>query len=154
MLTNGTVAVTEAMTGTNQRREWAQTWSARIAAMLEAPAKKEVPGRIWRLRYFQDDDFLVATLVQNLAPMPAQPGMQQAKVVTFLTRPYTRSNASGGSTVSQSLIGEYSTDDIVAFLRLDILDPEDASAVWRDETKYRSILVVRDVIAQHGRPLN
>lgn len=131
------------------RREWAATWAARIAAMLEAPAKKNAPGRLWRLRYFQDDDYLVATLVQNIAPPPAAPGQMAPKIVTFLTRPYHRATANGGSTFSQQLFGEYSCDDIVAFLRLDLLDPD--SAQWRDETKYSEIVVVRDVLAAHAR---
>lgn len=131
------------------RREWAATWSARIAAMLEAPAKKNAPGRLWRLRYFQDDDYLVATLVQNIAPPPTAPGQMAPKIVTYLTRPYHRANANGGSTFAQQLFGEYSCDDIVAFLRLDLLDPD--SAEWRDETRYSDILVVRDVLAAHTR---
>ena len=130
----------------------AATWSARIAAMLESPVKREAPGRIWRLRYFQDDDYLVATLVQNNSAAAPAPGQQQAKVVTFLTRPYTRSNATGGSTVSQQLFGDFSCDDIVAFLRLDLVDP-DSGVSWRDETKYHDIIVVKDVIGnlRHGR---
>ena len=127
------------------RSLWAATWSARIAAMLEAPVKKNAPGRLWRLRFFQDDDYLVVTLVQNITPPPGVPGQQAPKVVTFLTRPYHRANATGGSTVSQQLFGEYSCDDIVAFLRLDRVDP-DSGAAWRDETKYSDIIVVKDVI--------
>ena len=129
---------------TETRSLWAATWSARIAAMLEAPVKKNAPGRLWRLRFFQDDDYLVVTLVQNITPPPGVPGQQAPKVVTFLTRPYHRSNAAG-STVSQQLFGEYSCDDIVAFLRLDRVDP-DSGAAWRDETKYSDIIVVKDVI--------
>jgi hypothetical protein len=136
------------------RREWASTWSARLAAMLEKPAGDKVPGRIWRLRYFQDDDFLVCTLVQNIRPVGVAPGQQVPKVMVFLTRPYHRANAAGGSTSTLSLFGEYSTDEIVAFLRLDILDPEDAGAEWRDETRYSDFIIVRDVLKQHGARLN
>ncbi len=143
-------------TGPDQdtRREWAGIWSARISAMLEAPAKKNAPGRIWRLRYFQDDDYLVATLVQNITPPPGVPGQQAPRVVSFLTRPYVRANMAGSSTVSQQLFGEFSCDDIVAFLRLDLLDPDAKGSEWRDETKYSDILIVSDVIGKLGKHLH
>lgn len=136
------------------RREWAGIWSARIAAMLEAPAKKNAPGRVWRLRYFQDDDFLVATLVQNITPPPGMGGQQSPSVMSFLTRPYNRANLSGSSTVSQQLFGQYSCDDIVAFLRLDLLDPDAKGSEWRDETKYSDILIVSDVIGKLSKHLH
>lgn len=125
------------------RLDWAATHSARIAAMLEAPTVKEVPGRIWRTRLFADGDYLVATLVQNIAPMPAQPGQMHPKVVCYVNRPYSRASG-GGSVVQQALFGEYSTDEIVAFLRLDTVDPD--TLTWTDETKYSNIVVVSDVI--------
>lgn len=131
------------------RRKWAQTWAGRIAAMLEAPCKKEVPGRLWRMRYFADGDYLVCTLVQNIKTMPGTPTGSAPKVVVFLTRPYVRANANGGSTFTMSLFGEYSVDEIVAFLRLDTLNP-DAGDEWKDETKYSNFIIVRDVLAEHG----
>lgn len=129
--------------GLSTRVLWAAEHSARIADMLDSKAKKNTPGRIWRMRFFQDDDYLVATLVQNINP-PTAPGQQAPKVITYISRGYHRTNGGGGSVVQQALFGEYSTDEIVAFLRLDLVDPDTAD--WRDETKYSDVIVVRDVI--------
>lgn len=132
------------------RLEWAGEWSARISAMLESPCKKEVPGRLWRLRYFDTQgDYLVCTLVQNIKPMPGTPTGASPKIMVFLTRPYTRATVGGAATFQLQLFGEYSVDEVVAFLALDLLSPDDAQ--WRDETKYSDFLIVRDVIAAHRR---
>lgn len=131
------------------RRDWAATHSIRIAAMLEAPAKKEVPGRVWRARLFMDGDYVVVTLVQNIKTAAPVPGQMTPAVSTFVVRGYHRAGANGAAVTQQNLFGSYSTDEIVAFLRLDLVDPD--SVTWKDETHYSDIIVVGDVIAKHGR---
>lgn len=128
-----------------RRREWAGVHSARIAAMLEAPTTKEVPGRVWRARLFLDEDYTVVTLVQNIKGLPNQPGQMAPKVSTFVNRGYHRASITGGAVVRQDLYGEYHTDELVAFLRLDTVDPD--TFTWTDETKYSSVIVVRDIMA-------
>lgn len=121
------------------RRAWAATWAARIGDMLDAPMRKATPGRIFRLRYFQDNDYVVATLVQNAMP---------EKVLATAVRGYHR--APGSCVVQLPLhsldFGKYCTDDVVAFLRLDVVDPD--TAAWQDETHYRDILVPTTDVVQ------
>lgn len=118
------------------RREWAVANSATLAALLETEVKSEVPQRLWRLRYIQDGDYLVATLAQNLN-VQAPPGAQVPKVTVYVVRPYDKTII-GGSVVTQNLFGDYSTDEIVAFLRLDLVDPD--SVQWHDETHYSRLI--------------
>lgn len=131
------------------RRDWAATWSARLSAMLDAPAKKNTVGRVFRMRFYQDGDYLVATLVQPLIAPQGVPSDQAVKIMLFLTLPYTRANLGGSSVVSMQLSGQYSVDEIVAFMRLDVLDPDSAS--WKDETRYSEIITVSNILQQHGK---
>ena len=117
------------------RRAWANANSATIAALLESPSKTEVPQRIWRMRYFQDGEYLVATLVQNVN-LQAAPGQIVPRVVTYLARGYHHTTT-GGSVATQSLGEGFSTDEITAFLRLDLVDPD--TVAWHDETRYSVI---------------
>lgn len=133
-----------------QRLEWAHDWAARISATLDTPAKnKTTAQRLWRMRYFQDDDYLVVTMLQQMTAPPGVPSDQAIKVALILIRPYHKSNLSGGSVMQMQLAGQYSVDEIVSFLRLDTVDP--TSAEFVDETKYGNILVVGDMIRQHVR---
>lgn len=101
--------------------------SNKIRALLASPSPSPYGQRIWRLRYFQDGQFLVATLVYTKSTMePKQ------KIVTYLSRGYNYTNANGASAVQQNLTGAYSPDEIVAFLRLDLVHPD--SIEWIEET--------------------
>lgn len=132
------------------RRDWAATWSARISAMLDAPAKKNATSRLFRLRFFQDGHYLVATLVQQLVAPHGVPSDQAVKVSVVLVRPYSAIGMSGGAVASLQLAGQYSVDEIVAFMRLDLLDP-DAGDEFRDETRYSEIITVSRLIAKHAQ---
>jgi hypothetical protein len=130
------------------RLEWAATWSARLSAMFDKPAKKTTSQRLWRMRFFQDGDYLVCTLVQTLVPPPGVSSDQAIWVSAWLTRPYHKASMAGGSVVQFALAGQYSMDEIVAWLRLDTLDPE-SGAEWRDETKYSDIVTVGSLLTKH-----
>lgn len=132
-----------------QRLDWAHEWSARISATLDTPAKKNATQRLFRMRYYTDDDYCVVTMVQYLVPPAGVPSDQAVKVALILIRPYTKASLSGASVMQMQLSGQFSTDEIVAFLRLDMVDPSAAEFV--DETKYGNILVVGDIIKQHAR---
>lgn len=132
-----------------QRLEWAKQHALTLLGLLDSPAKsKHTPGRLWRTRFFQEDDFTVVTLTQSLIPPPGVPSDQAVKIQVYVTRPYTRVGLSGGAVMQMQLAGQYSVDELVAFLRLDTLDP--ATVEWRDETRYSEIAVVRDVLQAHG----
>lgn len=129
------------------RASWASVWSARLTQMLETPPKHGAPGRIWRMRYFQDENYIVATLLQTLQP-PATLGQQAAspKVKVFVSRGYHFSP----SAAVMELNGQYSSDEIVAFLRLDLVQPDGVEAPhWQDETRYKTIeLPTNELVAQ------
>lgn len=134
------------------RRDWAGVWGMKVSALLDSPpARKHTAQRLWRMRLWDaEGDYLIVTLMQSLVPPAGVPSDQAVKVAIFLTRPYTRATLSGGSVVQMQLAGQYSVDEIVAFLRLDLVDP-DGGAEWRDETKYSDLVVVSDIIAKHAR---
>lgn len=115
------------------RRVWAESWSVRIANLLNAPMKHGALSRIFRLRFFQDDDYIVASILQTFGPPRSLGAEITSKLAVFVVRPYYRAMGDS-SAVIQHVHGDYSTDEVVAFLRLDLVNPD--AADWRDETKY------------------
>lgn len=124
------------------RLNWAGIWSARIAALLDAPVVRGALGRIFRMRFFMDDDYVVATMLQAV-----KAGQADAKLTTYIVRPFYRTLGNNSSAVMQQLVGDYSVDEVVAFIRLDLVNPD--SAEWRDETKYMDIEIpTKDMVRQ------
>lgn len=115
-----------------------------LADLLSSHPKKETPQRIFRTRFWESGNYTVVTLVQNVnyTPPPNQPDI---KIQLFVTRPYT-ANQQGVSVAAMSLLGQYSVDEIVAFLGLDKIDPE--TLEWVDETKYSPLVVVGDILGR------
>lgn len=116
-----------------QRRAWLQQHSAAIGTVLDTPNLNAVDSRLFRARYWQDGQLIVATMLQLFR----QPdGLSRVNV--YAVRGY---NNWPGHAPKLELTGKYSCDDIVAFLRLDMVDP--AGIEWRDETAY---IIVPDTV--------
>lgn len=138
------------------RRANACAHAIRLAELLERPTVTEVPQRIYRAKLWvewrpsdviseAEHDYLVISLVQNLN-VPTAPNQQMPKVQVLVVRPFTQ--GLGQASVSRlDLYGHYSVDEIVAFLTLDKLDPDELE--WIDDTKYSNIVVVGKMINQH-----
>ena len=133
----------------NDRRQNARDHALVIAELLERPTVKEVPQRIYRARLWMelgpgdiitdaDVQYLVVTLVQNLN-VPSAPNQPMPKLQCFVTRAFTES-VGPASVARLDLFGQYSVDEIVAFLRLDTVTREEVE--WVDDTKYSTIVVV------------
>lgn len=126
-----------------ERREWMGVNSAKIAALVEAPCLAEVSQRIFRLRYWLDGEFIMVTLCDNRNVAAPTPQQIVPKVQVFAVRSYL--HAAGGSSVARLDLGPgYSTDEIAAFLRLDLVDPD--SVEWRDETRYSNLAIVGNIL--------
>lgn len=123
------------------RQEWAETNAEQIATLLRSPSLTDARSRLWRLRYWQDGDYLIATMMQNL---------ESHAVSIYLIRPYHHVvglvGATGRSTVQLDLSGQYSAHEIVAFLRLDLCEPADV--VWHYETpKPQIVTPVQQIVS-------
>lgn len=109
------------------RQAWARANAATISRLLDSPALSAVPRRVWRLRYWCDDEYIVATIVQNQgAVLP-----DGARVSVNAMRGYAH------GAVGLRLRDDFSVDDIVAFLRLDCVEPDTVD--WTDETRYSTL---------------
>lgn len=116
-----------------QRRAWLTQHSAAIGTVLDTPNLNSVQFRLFRTRYWQDNQLIVATLIQFFnVPDGA------VRLKAFAIRGY---HNWPGHAPELALKGKYSNDDIVAFLRLDMVDP--AEIEWRDETAY---IIVPDTV--------
>lgn len=128
------------------RRAWLDVHSARIAALLDSEPLATVPGRLWRMRYWQDGELVVATLVQPTADAMTARADNNVKISAYIVRGY---HHHPNHAAALQLTGRYSVDELVAFLRLDLVDPSDPDVVWTEETDYaRDILVVRGLVAE------
>lgn len=121
------------------RTEWAAEWARRLALMLAESPAVDVPGRIWRLRCFQDDSYTVYTIVEPRGHTYARPGEAAPRLKVFVSQGYQRATSG-----ERQLFGEYSCDEVVAYLCLDRLNPD--AAAWVDETKYTPIVATRDMV--------
>lgn len=131
------------------RTQRAAAHAARIAALLDKPAERDMSHHVWRMRYWLDDDYTVATIDHNLYPKTTVEGKKEAAVITFVARGFHRVP----SVVTQAIGGAYSADEIVAFLRLDLVDPE--TVEWKDETpRSQRIAIVSDVVGSALRKLD
>jgi hypothetical protein len=117
---------------------------AMLTEILSRQAPPEAQQRIYRARAIIDDDFIVVTLLQNLPSFVPTAGQPDVKIMLFVDRPYTTTATGGTPIMMMSLVGQYSLDEIVAFLALDKVEP--ASLTWKDETKYSSLVVVGDIL--------
>lgn len=136
-----------------ERRARVAAHTETLRALLEAKLVSEVPQRIFRARIWRGEEYLVVTLTQN-HNMQAPPGAMIPKVQCFVTRSYEHAQATGASVAQLALYGQYAVDEIVAFLRLDTLDPSEVE--WQDETHYSKIIIAGDILhqnhgARHGR---
>lgn len=118
----------------SQRQENAREHANMLAELLARPAVKGMAQRIFRARVWFEmipadiiteahHDYLVMTLVQS-------PLASRLKI--FVTRPFTQAIGPAPSAAQMELSGAYSVDEIVAFLTLDRVPPEQVE--WRDET--------------------
>lgn len=122
------------------RTRRAQAHAAELRRMLDEPADRDTTHRVWRTRYWLDDDYTVVTLVHNLYPKTKMDGRKEASIELFVARGYHR-----GEAVIRSWGGGFHTDEIVAVLRLDLVDPD--TILWRNETpNTRGIAIVSDTL--------
>lgn len=128
----------------NERLHNADRHRERLQDILTKSAPPEANQRIYRARTIVDDDYVVFTILQNLPNFTPQPGQPDVKLHVFVDRPYTRATLSQGPVVTIMLVGQYSLDEIVAFLALDRISPD--SLEWVDETKYSNLVVVGDIL--------
>jgi hypothetical protein len=119
-----------------------QVHLARLQDILTIAPPKEASQRIYRTRAIIDNDYVVITLLQNLPNHVNPAGSPDIKIHIFVDRPYTATNAA--PVAQMTLVGQYSLDEIVAFLALDKVDP--TSLEWIDETKYSHLVVVGDIL--------
>lgn len=133
------------------RQQWTAEHVKQLTALLDSKLPKETPQRIFRLRLFRPDELVVVTLVQTINPTGmGGAGSPVPTISVSLIRGYAReAGQDAGAHIRRlDLYGQYATDEIVAFLRLDAVDP--AETHWNDETRYSNIVVVGDII-KHAR---
>lgn len=136
--------MTDIATDIAQRRDWARRHGIILSALFDAPVLKEVPQRLWRLYVWADEEYVVATLIQNIN-VPSAPNQQTAKIQADVVRSYHHvSQGSLFTTVHLNLYGMYDVQQVVAFLELDRIDPD--SVEWVDKTRYSDIVVVGGAI--------
>ena len=124
----------------SQRQENARDHARVLAELLDRPAPKGAPHRIFRARLWMelipaDHDYLVMTIVQNL---------KASQLKAYVRRPFTQA-IGPGSLVAMEANGTYSVDEVVAFLMLDRLSVEDVQ--WRDETG-SDLVTASDILGQ------
>lgn len=113
--------------------------------ILSKYAPPEAQQRIYRARFIDGEgDYIVVTLLQNLPNFVPVQGQPDVKLHIYVDRPYTRAIQGGMPVVQMMLVGQYSLDEIVAFLALDRISPQ--SLEWVDETKYSNLVVVGDIL--------
>jgi hypothetical protein len=108
----------------------------RLRDLLGKSPKEGATQRIYRSRGIMNGEYTVITLVQYLPGFQSANGSSDVKVRLYINRAYLA--------VQTALIGQYSTDEIVAFLGLDRV-PAD-SLMWADETHYNSLIEVHDTL--------
>lgn len=111
-----------------------------LEELLSRSAPPEAQQRIYRTRAIIAGDFVVVTLLQTLPTSVPAPGQPDIKLQVFVDRPFMTE----GTREPLRLVGQYSLDEIVAYLALDKVEP--SSLTWKDETKYSSLVVVGDIL--------
>jgi hypothetical protein len=122
-------------------RELATQHAARLSQLLEAPNLNSVKARLFRARYWHNDELLVVSIIQRFN-MPEQ----VPAVSVLISRGYQHFPAHAPSL---DLTGKYSVYSIVAFLRLDTVDL--AAVEWKDETTYLVVPSTVDAIMEKLR---
>lgn len=121
-----------------QRLENVRQHGIDLDAILHIAPLRETPQRVIRTRYFADGAYTVVTLVQYLSETGHIKPDFRLKV--YVSRPYTHSPMATTTTFE----GQYSIDEVIAYLALDKVSPE--TLQWKDETRYSPLVVVGDVL--------
>lgn len=131
--------------GRDTRQAWAEANAETITQLLRSPSLTDAAQRLWRLRYWQDGDYLHATMVQKFDKSSGT-----HTVSLYVVRPYHHViglvGMTGRSTVQLDLAGQYSAHEIVAFLRLDLIDPDDVT--WHYDSPGRQIVTAATATPQ------
>jgi hypothetical protein len=101
--------------------------------------------RIYRMRAIIENEYIVVTLLQNVPGVDAGTA-REGLVRVFVNRPYTLAAFGDAPPVTRTFTGQYAIDELVAFLALDKLEPDDVE--WVDETRRTDLVVVSDIIKQ------
>ena len=125
-----------------ERQEYARRHAAILTEMVERPIIKEVSARKWRSRIWIDGEMCAVLFTQIITPPPGSDPNTTGKYTVQLTY---GSHRTPYAVAFMSLVRDYSLDDVVAFLRLDTVDP--ATVEWKDITNYREIITIEKALA-------
>ena len=125
-----------------ERQAHAKEHAARLAAMFDAPTIKEVSVREWRAHYWVAGELQSALISQAFNQQPDL----QGRILKLQIQVTCHHQTYPHNVKQLALFGDYDVMDLVAFMGLDTLAPDEIT--WRDVTRYRTILTVQEVVAR------